>query len=145
MKQRDHLTGIQNAKRLISKYAREEQDAWKKNLKDKGLWTKAQEEKTQKFAGRTDFDLYQRLEANFAEPRDSAPLSLEHAISQSMDDGLTLHGGRAQGVASSMEDMHVLETVQMVPQDEHRSEHDLGFMTEVDVEYKVKPLGGRES
>ena len=30
-----------------------------------------------------------------------------------------------------------------MPQDEHRSEMDLGFMTEVDAEYKGK--GGRES
>jgi len=45
-----------------------------------------------------------------------------------------------------MEAMNIHEAVQMMPQDEHRSEHDLGFMTEVDAEYKVKDLAvGRES
>ena len=39
------MTQIQNAKRLISKYAKEEREAWERNLKEKGLWTKAQEER----------------------------------------------------------------------------------------------------
>ena len=58
-----------------------------------------------------------------------------------MDDEITLLG--RGGIASSMEHMNIKETVQMMPQDEHRSEFDLGFMTEVDAEYKGK--GGRES
>ena len=37
------------------------------------------------------------------------------------------------------------ETVQMMPQDEAKSENDLGFMTEVDAEYINKNLGGKES
>jgi len=39
VKTKDHKTDIDNAKRLIAKYAREEQLAWEQNLKDKGLWT----------------------------------------------------------------------------------------------------------
>ena len=35
------MTEIVNAKRLIGKYAREEREAWERNLKEKGLWTKA--------------------------------------------------------------------------------------------------------
>ena len=58
---------------------------------------------------KTDLELYQRLEANFAEPRDSAPLSLEHVASQSMDDEITLLG--RGGIASSMEQMNIKETV----------------------------------
>ena len=43
-----------------------------------------------------------------------------------------------------MENVHVGETVQMMPQDEIKSENDLGFMTEVDAEYK-HVQGGKES
>ena len=41
--------------------------------------------------------------------------------------------------------MRAGETVQMMPQDEAKSENDLGFMTEVDAEYINKNLGGKES
>ena len=54
-----------NSKRLIAKYARAERLAWEQNLKEKGLWTQAQEKRSKKLANKTDFDLYQRLEANF--------------------------------------------------------------------------------
>lgn len=52
----------------------------------------------------------------------------------SMDDGVAMLGGNAQNNAG--DHMDIRETVQMMPQDEVRSEHDLGFMTEVDAEYK---------
>ena len=41
MKKLDHSTAIDNSKRLIAKYAREERQAWERNLKEKGLWTQA--------------------------------------------------------------------------------------------------------
>ena len=46
VKTKDHLTQVINAKRLISKYSREEKLAWEQKLKDKGLWTQAQERRT---------------------------------------------------------------------------------------------------
>ena len=47
-----------------------------------------------------------------------------------------------------MENVYVGETVQMMPQDEIKSENDLGFMTEVDAEFKLHDhhmQGGKES
>ena len=37
-----------------------------------------------------------------------------------------------------MQNVYVGETVQMMPQDEVKSENDLGFMTEVDAEFKLQ-------
>ena len=37
-----------------------------------------------------------------------------------------------------MENVYVGETVQMMPQDDFKSENDLGFMTEVDAEFKLQ-------
>ena len=65
VKQKDHVSSVLNSKRLIAKYARAERLAWEQNLKEKGLWTQAQEKRSKKLANKTDFDLYQRLEANF--------------------------------------------------------------------------------
>ena len=65
VKQRDHMTSIDNSKRLIAKYAREERLAWEQNLKDKGLWTQAQEERSVRLSKKSEFDLYQKLEDNF--------------------------------------------------------------------------------
>ena len=52
------MTDILNSKRLIAKYAREEQAAWEQNLKEKGLWTKEQERRKQEKA-KDEYDLYQ--------------------------------------------------------------------------------------
>ena len=43
---------------------------------------------------------------------------------------------RADEEINSQENVYVGETVQMMPQEEIRSENDLGFMTEVDAEFK---------
>ena len=59
---------INNAKRLIAKYAREERLAWEQNLKDKGLWTQAQELRSQKKAAKDDSLLYQQLENSIQMP-----------------------------------------------------------------------------
>lgn len=64
VKQKDYMFEIKNAKRLIAKYAREERLAWEQNLKDKGLWTQAQELRAQKQGIRDDYELYQRLETS---------------------------------------------------------------------------------
>ena len=55
---------IKNAKRLIAKYAREERQNWEQNLKDKGLWTQAQEYQSQKRGIKDDYELYARLESS---------------------------------------------------------------------------------
>ena len=39
-----------------------------------------------------------------------------------------------------MQNVYAGETVQMMPQDEIKSENDLGFMTEVDAEFKLQDL-----
>ena len=41
-----------------------------------------------------------------------------------------------------MENVYVGETVQMMPQDDFKSENDLGFMTEVDAEFKLQNRAG---
>ena len=46
VKLRDHMSEVHNAKRLIQKYAREEKLKWEQNLKEKGLWTQAQERRS---------------------------------------------------------------------------------------------------
>ena len=56
----------------------------------------------------------------------------------SMDHGIGLHS-KAEPVSPDLQEIR--DTVQMMPQDEVRSEHDLGFMTEVDAEYKGGNLG----
>ena len=43
---------------------------------------------------------------------------------------------RADEEINSQENFYVGETVQMMPQEEIKSENDLGFMTEVDAEFK---------
>lgn len=58
VKTKDHFSEVLNAKRLIAKYARADRLAWEQNLKDKGLWTKAQEQRSKKLAIKSDFDLY---------------------------------------------------------------------------------------
>lgn len=143
VKTKDHKTDIDNAKRLIAKYAREEQLVWEQNLKDKGLWTQAQEERKQKMSNKNDFDLYAKLESNFMLPIESAEHNLyiraDNAVSMSMDDGISLLQ-KVQNVGNSASQqndyMDIRQTVEMMPQDEVRSEHDLGFMTEVDAEFK---------
>lgn len=65
VKQKDHISEVLNAKRLIAKYARAERIAWEQNLKEKGLWTQAQERRSKKLGNKTDYDLYQKLEAGF--------------------------------------------------------------------------------
>ena len=65
VKKLDHMTSIDNSKRLIAKYAREERTAWERNLKEKGIWTQAQEERSLRLAKKSVFDLYEKLENNF--------------------------------------------------------------------------------
>ena len=57
---------INNSKRLIAKYAREERLDFERNLKEKGLWTQAQERRSLRQPRRSDYELYERLENNFA-------------------------------------------------------------------------------
>ena len=67
------MVEIQNSKRLIAKYAREERLAWERNLKEKGLWTQAQERKSKRLSNKDDTELYAQLEYNFSgEPEPSA-------------------------------------------------------------------------
>jgi len=69
---------------------------------------------------------------------------IDNAVSQSYD-GVTLLGKHMEQ-AASVEMINARNTVQMVPQEEVRSEHDLGFMTEVDAEYVAKTFaGGKDS
>jgi len=60
------MVEVDNAKRLITKYAREEKGAFELNLKRKGFWTSAQEKRSQRQAYKSDQDLYLKLESNFA-------------------------------------------------------------------------------
>ena len=121
VKTKDHKTDINNAKRLIAKYAREEQLAWEQNLKDKGLWTQAQEERKQKMSNKHDFELYAKLESNFMHPIESAEQNLiraENAVSMSMDDGLSLlqKVNRLDNASSQQNDyMDIRQTVEMMP------------------------------
>lgn len=41
VKSKNYMVEVDNAKRLIDRYAREERQAWEQNLKEKGLWTQA--------------------------------------------------------------------------------------------------------
>ena len=41
VKQKNYMVEVDNAKRLIDRYAREERLVWEHNLKEKGLWTQA--------------------------------------------------------------------------------------------------------
>ena len=61
------MMDIHNSKRLIAKYAREERLTWEQNLKDKGLWTQAQEERSKKVERNDEMELYRRLESNLAQ------------------------------------------------------------------------------
>ena len=57
------MTEVNNAKRLIAKYARADRQEWEQNLKSKGLWTQAQEKRSQRLAIKSEYDLYQQLES----------------------------------------------------------------------------------
>lgn len=67
------------------------------------------------------------------------------SISQSVIDGGELYPNVPQEAETNSQRNMKGETVQMMPQDEARSENDLGFMTEVDAEYINKNLAGKES
>lgn len=140
------MVDVKNAKRLIAKYAREEQQQWEDNLKQKGLWTQAQEKRSQRIRYKDDFDLYAQLEATVILPIEEGPRNFGGAgsISQSIVDAGELYANVQQdGETVSQRNLKV-ETVQMMPQDDFKSENDLGFMTEVDAEY-INKNPGKES
>ena len=135
---KDHLSAVLNAKRLLANFAREEKLNWEKKLKEKGLWTEAQEQRAQKLGNKTDFDLYARLETNFALEygNDKRGYRATELLSQSMADGKAfMQDVNEEGETASQVNV-ARGGVEMMPQDDPRSEHDLGFMTEVDAEYK---------
>ena len=141
------MVEVKNAKRLIAKYAREEQQEWEDNLKSKGLWTQAQEKRSQRIRYKDDFDLYAKLEANVILPIEDGPRNFggPNSISQSIVDPGELYANMRQNDETASQRNLKGETVQMMPQDEAKSENDLGFMTEVDAEYINKNLAGKES
>ena len=58
VKSKNYMVEVDNAKRLIDKYAREERQAWEQNLKQKGLWTQAQERRSKRLKNKNEHELY---------------------------------------------------------------------------------------
>ena len=142
VKQKDYMFEIKNAKRLIAKYAREERLAWEQNLKDKGLWTEAQELRAQKKGIRDDQELYQRLETSIQMPPMIEPINSrkDFTLSQSVQNvkDILAEVHKMDAEASSQVELQATSQVRMMPQDEAKSENDIGFMTEIDAEYVGK-------
>ena len=105
---------------MIAKYAREERLAWERNLKEKGLWTQAQERRSKRLSNKDDSELYAQLEYNFSvEPAETsavAPPVLRFgaegpsAMTQSMQDARL----NATDLQSQDDAMHIRDTVQMM-------------------------------
>ena len=64
VKKRDYMLSIENSKRLLPSYIREEKEKMKTRMEELGVVTKQMQQKTSSLTGKSDFDLYQRLEAN---------------------------------------------------------------------------------
>ena len=55
---------VNQARRLLPTYAREERLQREQRLKDLGLWTKANEARSKSYHNKSDIELYSRLESN---------------------------------------------------------------------------------
>ena len=62
MKQKDYMKEVINAKRLLPQFAQEEREEFENRLKEKGLWTKAQEKRSKSLRNKNNQDLYKQLE-----------------------------------------------------------------------------------
>ena len=92
-----------------------------------------------------DFNLYARLESSVQMPMiENGKSRQDFQVSQSMQNVKDILAEVHQlDEAASQQDLYGrndTSAVQMIPQDEARSENDLGFMTEVDPEYIPKQL-----
>ena len=89
--------------------------------------------------------MYARLESNFYLPIEGAKRTKGAHVNSSMEEADLIKKVNQLDETASHENMIIRETVEMVPQEEIRSEHDLGFMTEVDAEFTNKVAAGKES
>lgn len=64
VKKKDYMTDIQNSKRLIPKYAREEREKFRQRMQELGFETAADRKKAENLANQSKHELYSRLEQN---------------------------------------------------------------------------------
>ena len=146
------MTSIMNSQRLLSQYAKEERKQFEDRLKSLGVWTKRNELKNQSLAGKTDLELYQRLESSMAEGHQHNQLentknmlTRSHANNQFLQNRQHQFAMDIQNGADTVSQDNLLgvendyqpaeDGVQMQAQDENigiHSQNDLIFATEID-------------
>ena len=151
-KKKDYMTSIMNSQRLLSQYAKEERKQFEDRLKSLGVWTKRNELKNQSLVGKTDLELYQRLESSMVEgahhpnqlentknmlTRSHANnqfLQNKHQFAMDIQNGAdTVSQDNLLGIDNDYQPAE--DGVQMQAQDENvgiHSQNDLIFATEID-------------
>lgn len=83
MRKKNYMLEIENAKRLIPKYAREEREKFHQRLQELGIETKAIKQRALTLNNRPDAELYSRLEKNMMRLASKAASQMDERVDDS--------------------------------------------------------------